>query len=78
MTVSMKDLENGNGRTEKAKVGTADFLIELENKRAIKVGWCLFQLWLSMNFKILIRLCFPSPSASIFFEAIQTSLLPRV
>lgn len=33
-----EDLENGTtGTKEKAKVGTADFLIELENKRAIKV-----------------------------------------
>ncbi|XWS64182.1 hypothetical protein CRYUN_Cryun06bG0164600 [Craigia yunnanensis] len=33
----LKDLENGNGTTEKAKAGTADFLVELENRRAIKV-----------------------------------------
>lgn len=33
-----EDLENGTtGTKEKAKFGTADFLIELENKRAIKV-----------------------------------------
>ncbi|KAI3929904.1 hypothetical protein MKW98_004058 [Papaver atlanticum] len=32
-----KDLEDGNVSVEKAEVGTADFLIELENKRAIKV-----------------------------------------
>ncbi|OVA18886.1 Ureide permease [Macleaya cordata] len=32
-----KDLEDGSVHVEKAKVGTADFLIELENKRAIKV-----------------------------------------
>ncbi|XVE74340.1 hypothetical protein DITRI_Ditri12bG0009300 [Diplodiscus trichospermus] len=33
----VKDMENGNGTTEKAKAGTADFLVELENRRAIKV-----------------------------------------
>lgn len=32
-----EDLENGLGTKEKAKFGTAHFLIELENKRAIKV-----------------------------------------
>ncbi|KAF5752053.1 hypothetical protein HS088_TW02G01073 [Tripterygium wilfordii] len=32
-----KDLENGNATVEKAKFGTADFLVELENRRAIKV-----------------------------------------
>ncbi|XVF43229.1 hypothetical protein PTKIN_Ptkin02bG0023400 [Pterospermum kingtungense] len=33
----LKELENGNGMTQKAKAGTAGFLVELENKRAIKV-----------------------------------------
>lgn len=32
-----KDLEHGSGTGVKAKVGSADFLIELENRRAIKV-----------------------------------------
>ncbi|KAI3955150.1 hypothetical protein MKX01_034179 [Papaver californicum] len=32
-----KDLEDGHVNVEKAEVGTADFLIELENTRAIKV-----------------------------------------
>ncbi|KAK9901139.1 hypothetical protein M0R45_002267 [Rubus argutus] len=32
-----KDMENGNGSAEKAKAGTADFLVQLENRRAIKV-----------------------------------------
>ncbi|GJS88191.1 ureide permease 1-like protein isoform X1 [Tanacetum coccineum] len=32
-----KDLENGTGKVEKAKAGTAGFLIELEGRRAIKV-----------------------------------------
>ncbi|KAL2510074.1 Ureide permease 1 [Forsythia ovata] len=35
--VIKEDLENGLGTKEKAKFGTAHFLIELENKRAIKV-----------------------------------------
>jgi hypothetical protein len=36
--VGATDLESGSGSVEKAKVGTAGFLIELENRRAIKVG----------------------------------------
>ncbi|KAL2484693.1 Ureide permease 1 [Abeliophyllum distichum] len=36
-TVIKEDLENGLVTKEKAKFGTAHFLIELENKRAIKV-----------------------------------------
>ncbi|WOH12552.1 hypothetical protein DCAR_0832057 [Daucus carota subsp. sativus] len=32
-----KDLENAVEKTEKAKVGTADFLLEIENRRSIKV-----------------------------------------
>uniref|UniRef100_A0A5B7A5V4 Putative Ureide permease 2 isoform 3 n=1 Tax=Davidia involucrata TaxID=16924 RepID=A0A5B7A5V4_DAVIN len=35
--VGTNDLENGSRTAEKAKVGSADFLIEIENKRAIKV-----------------------------------------
>ncbi|KAJ4710745.1 Ureide permease [Melia azedarach] len=34
---TIKDPEIGNGTVEKAKAGTAGFLIELENRRAIKV-----------------------------------------
>lgn len=33
----MQDLEDGNGERGKTKAGTADFLIELENTRSIKV-----------------------------------------
>lgn len=33
----MNDLENGVASEEKAKAGTALFLIEVENKRAMKV-----------------------------------------
>ncbi|CAL1360214.1 unnamed protein product [Linum trigynum] len=32
-----EDVENGNGPTKRAEFGTADFLVQLENKRAIKV-----------------------------------------
>ncbi|KAI6686349.1 hypothetical protein NL676_032262 [Syzygium grande] len=32
-----KDVENGNESNDKAEVGTADFLVEVENKRSIKV-----------------------------------------
>lgn len=37
-SATKEDLENGNGTKEKAKFGTANFLIELENRRAIKVS----------------------------------------
>ncbi|KAK4777845.1 hypothetical protein SAY87_018032 [Trapa incisa] len=33
----LKDVENGNHFEEKAKAGNADFLVQLENRRAIKV-----------------------------------------
>lgn len=36
--VGATDLEIGSGSSEKAKAGTAGFLIQLENRRAIKVG----------------------------------------
>lgn len=38
-----KDLENNSSidNEKKAKFGTANFLIELEDKRAIKVSGCL-------------------------------------
>ncbi|XAR65278.1 hypothetical protein NMG60_11009338 [Bertholletia excelsa] len=36
-TGRINDLENGNVTSAKAKVGTAAFLVELENRRAIKV-----------------------------------------
>ncbi|KAL4574328.1 hypothetical protein LXL04_021157 [Taraxacum kok-saghyz] len=50
-TISKNDLENGISKPEKAKAGTAGFLIELESRRSIKVfgrstliglGICLF------------------------------------
>jgi hypothetical protein len=36
--VRENDVENGSGSAEIAKAGTAGYLIELENRRAIKVG----------------------------------------
>ena len=36
--VRESDVENGSGSAEKARAGTAGFLIELENRRSIKVG----------------------------------------
>ncbi|KAL4302535.1 hypothetical protein GQ457_10G028680 [Hibiscus cannabinus] len=33
----VKNLENGNGTTENAKAGTAEFILDIENRRAIKV-----------------------------------------
>ncbi|CAH1431480.1 unnamed protein product [Lactuca virosa] len=36
-TISKNDLEYGSSKPEKAKAGTASFLIELENRRSIKV-----------------------------------------
>lgn len=37
MWTGTKDPESGNGSVGKAKAGTAHFLVELENRRAIKV-----------------------------------------
>ncbi|KAI5678896.1 hypothetical protein M9H77_09846 [Catharanthus roseus] len=45
-----KDFENGIDDKEKVKFGTADFLIELENKRAIKVFGKSTYLGLSITF----------------------------
>ncbi|XP_039161777.1 ureide permease 1 isoform X4 [Eucalyptus grandis] len=45
-----KDMENGNGFTCKAKVGTADFLVEVENRRSIKVFGRSAVLGLSITF----------------------------
>lgn len=56
-----KDLENGIGKTEKAKVGTADFLLEIENRRSIKV--CA-SFMLNQSFPR----CFFLPSISIFVK----------
>lgn len=52
-----KDLENESGSAEKAKAGTAGFLIELENKRAIKVcGFDFLRISLILKCKIFIYL----------------------
>lgn len=40
--VKSKDIESGSGSAGKAKAGTAIFLIELEKKRSIKAGFCVF------------------------------------
>jgi hypothetical protein len=50
-------MENGSSTPEKAKAGTADFLIELENRRSIKVcgtTWHSFLLNLALiSLKVL-------------------------
>ena len=48
------DLEYGTGTVEKAKAGTADFLIELENQRAIKVKCYMINL-LVFAFMLIIK-----------------------
>lgn len=46
----VKDMENGISTPEKAKAGTADFLIELENRRSIKVFGRSTLIGLSITF----------------------------
>ncbi|KAG6429784.1 hypothetical protein SASPL_107837 [Salvia splendens] len=54
-----KDLENGG---DKAKYGTADFLIELENKRAIKVFGKGTYIGLGITFFARLCLSFFTPA----------------
>jgi hypothetical protein len=58
--VGATDLEDGSGSAEKAKVGTAGFLIELENRRAIKVG-SFDSLWIALIYSYGI-LIYTSPT----------------
>ncbi|XP_011018538.1 PREDICTED: ureide permease 1-like [Populus euphratica] len=46
----VKDMENGSSTPEKAKAGTADFLVELENRRSIKVFGRSTLIGLSITF----------------------------
>uniref|UniRef100_A0A6N2M7T6 Ureide permease n=1 Tax=Salix viminalis TaxID=40686 RepID=A0A6N2M7T6_SALVM len=46
----VKDLENGSSTPEKAKAGTADFLVDLENRRSIKVFGRNTSIGLSITF----------------------------
>ncbi|KAJ6902644.1 hypothetical protein NC651_020198 [Populus alba x Populus x berolinensis] len=46
----VKDMENGSSAPEKAKAGTADFLVELENRRSIKVFGRSTVIGLSITF----------------------------
>ncbi|KAF9624200.1 hypothetical protein IFM89_008138 [Coptis chinensis] len=48
--VGRKDLENGDVSVGKAKFGTADYLVELENRRAIKVFGKSTLIGLSLTF----------------------------
>ncbi|KAF1889960.1 hypothetical protein Lal_00025290 [Lupinus albus] len=49
--VKSKDLESGRNSGDKVKAGTADFLIELEEKRAIKASfWEEHIHWIGYNF----------------------------
>ncbi|XP_012840585.1 PREDICTED: ureide permease 1-like [Erythranthe guttata] len=51
-----KDLENGTHKEEKAKVGSAHHLIELENKRAIKVFGK--SIWLGLSITFFAGVCY--------------------
>ncbi|KAL7094650.1 hypothetical protein ACP275_11G117200 [Erythranthe tilingii] len=51
-----KDLENGTNKEEKAKVGSAHHLIELENKRAIKVFGK--SIWLGLSITFFAGVCY--------------------
>ncbi|KAF8378811.1 hypothetical protein HHK36_030160 [Tetracentron sinense] len=59
-----KDLEDGNAYVEKAKFGTADFLIKVENRRAIKVFGKSTLIGLGITF-------FAGVSFSVFSPAIN-------
>ncbi|EYU34606.1 hypothetical protein MIMGU_mgv1a021158mg [Erythranthe guttata] len=50
------DLENGTHKEEKAKVGSAHHLIELENKRAIKVFGK--SIWLGLSITFFAGVCY--------------------
>ncbi|XP_050374372.1 ureide permease 2-like isoform X2 [Argentina anserina] len=60
-----KDLETGNDHAVKAKAGTADFLVQLENQRAIKVfGKSIF---IGLGIALFAGVCFSlfSPSFNL-------------
>ncbi|XP_038681463.1 ureide permease 2-like isoform X3 [Tripterygium wilfordii] len=60
-----KDLENGNATVEKAKFGTADFLVELENRRAIKVLGKSIVMGLAITFFAGVCLSLFSPAFNL-------------
>ncbi|XP_022149121.1 ureide permease 2-like isoform X2 [Momordica charantia] len=62
---SSRDLENADGSSRKADVGTADFLVQLEDRRAIKV----------FGKSSLIGLCFTFSAASCFAIAIVLNVI---
>ncbi|KAK6128624.1 hypothetical protein DH2020_037637 [Rehmannia glutinosa] len=52
----MKDLENGSNKEDKARVGSAHHLIELENNRAIKVFGK--SIWLGLSITFFAGVCY--------------------
>ncbi|KAL3636556.1 Uroporphyrinogen-III synthase [Castilleja foliolosa] len=52
----VKDLENGSNKYEKASIGSAHHLIELENSRAIKVYGK--SIWLGLGITFFAGLCY--------------------
>ncbi|KAF1869289.1 hypothetical protein Lal_00020966 [Lupinus albus] len=58
--VDSKDLENGSGFTNKAKAGTAVFLIELENRRSIKACANVFgkSTFIGLSITFFAGVCF--------------------
>ncbi|XP_074322471.1 ureide permease 2-like isoform X3 [Apium graveolens] len=60
-----RDKENVFGMTEKAKVGTADFLLEIESRRAIKVFGRSTYIGLGITFLSGLCLSFFSPAFNL-------------
>ncbi|GMH31185.1 hypothetical protein Nepgr_033028 [Nepenthes gracilis] len=65
LDILSKDKEKGNGTMREAEFGTADFLIELENKRSIKVFGK--SVWLGLGINLFAGCCFSlfSPSFNL-------------
>ncbi|KAE8732908.1 Erlin-2 [Hibiscus syriacus] len=61
----LNNLETGNGTTEKAKVGTAEFLLDLENRRAMKVFGKSTLIDLSITFFACICFSLFSPAFNL-------------
>ncbi|XP_022149120.1 ureide permease 2-like isoform X1 [Momordica charantia] len=62
---SSRDLENADGSSRKADVGTADFLVQLEDRRAIKVFGKSSLIGLCFTFSAGISLSLFSPAFNL-------------
>ncbi|KAJ0501082.1 putative ureide permease [Helianthus annuus] len=74
--IPKKDLENGSVKVEKVKVGTANFLIELESRRAIKVFGKSTLIGLSICF--FAGVCFSLFSPALILQPILDDGVPHL